>query len=76
MTKKKVIRHKTDLTRAEDRLLKARSLADDAIMLVHASNNQKALQILAAATQCQNAALDNLCAAIDKLHKALQNLKD
>ena len=76
MKKKKVIRHRTDLTRAEDRLLKARSLADDAIMLVHASNNQKALQILAAATQCQNAALDNLSAAIDKLHKALQKLKD
>jgi hypothetical protein len=76
MKKKKVIRHRTDLTRAEDRLLKARSLTDDAITFAHANNHQKAFQMLAGATQCQNLVLDNLCSAIGKLHKALQKLED
>jgi hypothetical protein len=76
MPKKKVVRRKTDLKRAEDRLLKAHSLTDDAITFAHANNHQKAFQMLAGATQCQNVALDNLCSAIDKLHKVLQKLKD
>jgi hypothetical protein len=76
MQKKKVVRRKTDLSRAEDRLLKAHSLTDDAITFAHADNHQKAFQMLAGATQCQNVALDNLCSAIGKLHKALQKLQD
>jgi hypothetical protein len=76
MQKKKVVRRKTDLGRAEDRLLKAHSLTDDAITLAHANNHQKAFQTLAGATQCQNVALGSLCSAIDKLHKALQKLQD
>jgi hypothetical protein len=76
MKKKKVVRRKTDLSRAEDRLLKAHSLTDDAMTFARANNNQKALQMLAGATQCQNVALDNLCSAIGKLHKVLQELQD
>jgi hypothetical protein len=58
MKKKKVVRRKTDLSRAEDRLLKAHSLTDDAMTFVHANNHQKAFQMLAGATQCQNVALE------------------
>jgi hypothetical protein len=76
MQKKKVVRRKTDLSRAEDRHLKAHLLTDDAITFAHANNHQKAFQTLAGATQCQNVALDNLCSTIGKLHKALQKFLD
>jgi len=76
MQKKRVVRRKTDLSRAQDRLLKAHQFADDALTFAQANNHQKAFQMLAGATQYQNVALDNLCSAIGKLHKALQKLQD
>ena len=73
MKKEKVLRRKKDL---QDLLLKAGTLADDAITSAKKNEHQEAIQSLAAATQCQSKALDSLCVAIDKLHKALQKLKD
>jgi len=73
MRKEKVLRRKKDL---QDLLLKAGTLADDAITSAKKNEHQEAIQSLAAATLYQNSVLNNLGAAIDKLHKALQKLED
>jgi hypothetical protein len=66
MKKKKALKRKKDL---QDLLLKAGTLADNAITSAKKNEHQEAIQSLAAATQFQNKALDSLCAAIDKLQK-------
>jgi hypothetical protein len=63
-------------TNPQDLLLKAGTLADDAITSAKKNEHQEAIQSLAAATLYQNSVLNNLGAAIDKLHKALQKLQD
>jgi hypothetical protein len=60
----------------QDLLLKAGTLADNAITSAKKNEHQEAIQMLAVATQHQNSALENLCSTIDKLHKALQKLED
>jgi hypothetical protein len=73
MKKEKVLRRKKDV---QDLLLKASTLADNAITSAKKNEHQEAIQSLAAAALYQNSALNNLCSAIDKLHKALQKLED
>ena len=73
MKKKKVLQRKKDV---QDLLLKAGTLADNAITSAKKNEHQEAIQMLAVATQHQNSALENLCSTIDKLHKALQKLED
>jgi hypothetical protein len=73
MKKKKAAKRKADV---QDLLLKAGTLADNAITSAKKNEQQEAIQMLAAATQYQSMILDRLDSAIDKLHKALQKLKD
>ena len=73
MKKKKAAKRKADV---RDLLLKAGTLADNAITSAKKNEQQEAIQMLAAATQHQNAALNNLCSTIDKLQRALQKLED
>ena len=73
MKKKKAAKRKADV---QDLLLKAGTLADNAITSAKKNEQQEAIQMLAAATQYQSMILDRLDSAIDKLHKAVQKLKD
>jgi hypothetical protein len=71
--KKKALKRKKDV---QELLLKAGTMADNAITSTKKNEHQEAIQMLAAAAQCQNGILDRLNSALDKLHKALQKLED
>jgi len=68
MRKQKVLRRKTnDLKVAEGILPKAQQSTENAITCINTEQHGEALRMLAAANQCQNIVLKNLCAAIRKL---------
>jgi hypothetical protein len=73
MKKRKVLRRKADI---QDLLLKASTLADNAITSAKNNDDQEAIQMLAAASHYQTSALNSLFSAIDKLTKAMQELED
>jgi hypothetical protein len=76
MKKRKVARRKkNDLRQAEEFLIIAGTLTKEALSLAE-RNDPEASRRLAGVSQCQNVALKSLCAAVDKVHKALQKLKD
>jgi hypothetical protein len=54
---------------AEGMLPQARNYTDNAITCIKHKDQQEALRMLAAATEAQNIALGNLCAAVRKLLK-------
>jgi len=73
MERRKVLRRKADI---QDLLLKASTLADNAITAAKKKEHEEAIQMLAAASHYQSSVLNSLYSAIDKLHKALQQLED
>jgi hypothetical protein len=58
---------------AEWMLPQARNYTDNAITCINHKDQQEALRMLAAATQTQNVALGNLCAAVRKLHQVVDS---
>ena len=64
---------KDELSHAQDLLVRARNLTDEAITLGgNPQEIQKAFQTLAGAAQSQNAAFENLRSAIARLCKAVE----
>ena len=64
---------KDELSHAQDLLVRARNLTDEAITLGgNPQEIQKAFQTLAGAAQSQNAAFENLRSAITRLCKAVE----
>ena len=61
---------KESFAHVEELLPKAHNYTDKAITCLNEEDNQEALRMLAAAQQCQNIALDNLCAAVKNLLKS------
>jgi len=61
---------------AESILPEVRSLMDYAIKFRQQNNHEKAIRLLTAAILQQNMAIEHLCSALLKVHKALQQLED